>query len=238
MGRGNVIGTPALILFLFALAPPSAEAGFRFEDGVYLGSAEQLADWADAMDRARSQQFELDACLADAERCDRRLRSLSTVVERARDLTPDRQVRLINRYVNKRRYRRDPTREVESRLTTEPVQLRSRWQTLVEFMRRGGDCEDFATSKYLLLRELGFRPEDLRVVVVWDRATRAHHAVLAVQMADDEVWVLDSDDSIYRRSNPFGYRYVYALNETSVWDHELDDEAWARITPTPPEDSS
>ena len=75
------------------------------------------------------------------------------------------------------------------------------------------------------------------LVVVWDRTTRAHHAVLAVRMPDAAVWLLDSDDSIHR-NNPFGYRYVYALNETSVWDHELDDEAWARMTPTLPEDPS
>lgn len=236
MGRGYFIGAPALMVLLTALAPLEAEANFRFEDGVYLGSAERLADWAEAMGRARRQQPVVDACVTAIEYCDGRLRSLHTIVQRAADLSPDRQVRLVNRYINKRRYRRDRTGEVASNLADEPLRLRSRWSTLVEFMRRGGDCEDYATSKYLLLRKLGFAAADLRVVVVWDRATRAHHAVLAVQMPDGAVWLLDSDDSIHR-GNPFGYHYVYALNETSVWDHELDDEAWAR-NPSPSEESS
>ena len=34
--------------------------------------------------------------------------------------------------------------------------LRSRWSTLLEFMQRGGDCEDYVICKYESLRRLGF----------------------------------------------------------------------------------
>lgn len=237
MGRGSRIRAPALILALSLLAPALAEADFRFEDGVYLGSADLLADWADTMERAREQQAGLDACLAEREQCDRRLRGLHTIIDRARGLSRDRQLRLVNRYVNNRRYRRDRSNEVESKLESEPVRVSNRWSTLVEFMHRGGDCEDYATSKYQLLRELGIPAGDLRVVVVYERRMRAHHAVLAVRQPDGSAWLLDSDDRIHR-SHPFGYHFIYALNERSIWDHEMSAAEWSQLIRAQPEESS
>lgn len=226
MGRGTVVGAPALILTLSLLAPVAAEADYRFEEGVYLGPARLMVDWADTMDRAGRQQPLLDACLERLAACERPLRGLHALVERARELTRERQLRLVNRYLNKRRYRHDRSREVDSLLAEQRVRLPNRWSTLVEFMRRGGDCADYATGKYQLLRALDVPAEDLRVVVTYDRTTREHHAVLAVRQPDGTAWLLDSDDRIHR-SQPFGYRFIYALNETSIWDHELDAETWS-----------
>lgn len=231
IGRGYAVGAPALILVFFLLAPPTAEADYRFEEGLYLGSANLLPDWADTLERARHQQQSIDTCLANESLCDRSLRGVHTLVLRARALDREQQVRLINRYINRRHYRGDRSGEIESPLAGETVRLPSRWSTLHEFMTRGGDCEDYATSKYQLLRALDVPAEDLRVVVVFDRETREHHAVLAVRMSDGAAWLLDSDDRIYR-GRPYGYRFIYALNETSIWDHELDAEGWFEPTLT------
>jgi predicted transglutaminase-like cysteine proteinase len=214
-------------MVLSLLAPQLAEAGYRFDDGVYLGSADLLADWSDTLGRARDQHAEVEACLADQELCHPRMKGLHTLMGRAAELSRDRQVRLINRYVNKRRYRNDRGGEINSALSEESVKVPTRWATLLEFMRRGGNCQDYATSKYQLLRLLGMPADDLRVVVVYDRTTREHHAVLAARMEEGAIWVLDSDDSIYR-GRPFGYRFIYALNETSIWDHEAD-ASWSKL---------
>lgn len=240
MGRGHVVRAPALIFVLALLAPITGEAAYRFGDGVYLGSATLLPDWADTLERARDQYPTLDACVADANECEGYLRGIPTLLERARALSRERQLQLINRYINKRRYRGDRALEIESALSAETVRLPSRWSTLLEFLRRGGDCEDYATSKYQLLRALGIPADDLRVVVVFDRASRDHHALLAVRQSEDgAAWLLDSDDRIYR-GQPFGYRFIYALNETSIWDHEVDGDTWARKSQPreQPEDSS
>jgi len=222
------------------LASHPAEADYRFDEGIYLGSANLLPDWAATLERVRRQQPELNACFAAPDTCPRFLRGVSALVERIRDLDVDRQIRVVNRYINRRHYRHDRSADVRSALSEDTVRLRSRWSTLTEFMRRGGDCEDYATSKYQLLRTLGIPAGDLRVVVVYDRDSREHHAVLAVRQPDDDgAWLLDSDDQIHR-GHPFGYRFVYALNETSIWDHELDPETWARQAQTqePLEESS
>lgn len=210
------------------LAPFVAEADYRFEDGVYLGPAATLTDWADTLGRARHQQLELDACLADVNACPGRLKGVHLLVAKARELNRERQLKLVNRYVNKRRYRGDRSAEVASLVAGEAVRLKSRWSTLMEFLQRGGDCEDYATSKYQLLRALGMPAEDLRVVVVYDRQSRGYHAVLAARLDDGPAWLLDSDDSIHR-GHPFGYRFIYALNENAIWDHERDAGSWSDI---------
>jgi predicted transglutaminase-like cysteine proteinase len=99
------------------------------------------------------------------------------------------------------------------------AKLRNQWSTLLEFIDRGGDCEDYATAKYFLLRELGFQPEDMRVVVSFDRSVREHHAVLAIRRTDGSSWLLEIDNTI-RKTRQSDYRFVYAINENGIWDYE------------------
>jgi predicted transglutaminase-like cysteine proteinase len=64
-----------------------------------------------------------------------------------------------------------------------------RWSTpLATFATAKGDCEDYAIAKYVVLREAGFAPDQLRLVLVRDRAVRQDHAVLAARL--DERWLL------------------------------------------------
>lgn len=72
-----------------------------------------------------------------------------------------------------------------------------RWTApLATFAAGQGDCEDYAIAKYALLREAGVAENDLRLLLVKDRAVRQDHAVLAVRL--DARWlVLDN-----RRDTP------------------------------------
>ena len=91
-------------------------------------------------------------------------------------------------------------------------------------MRRGGDCEDYATTKYYLLRRLGFSADQLRIVVTWERGERGYHAVLAVRLEDAEeakILLLESDNTI-KRGGRHRYRFIYSVNEESIWDHEAN----------------
>ena len=126
---------------------------------------------------------------------------------------------LVNRYVNRKGYRYDRRKTTHS--DEGKVVRISHWKTLWEFMESGGDCEDYATTKYFLLRRLGFSPENLRVVVVYDRRYRAHHAVVAIRFDAENTWLLETDNHIYRRHKPAEYRYVYAVNELGIWDHDV-----------------
>ena len=220
----------ALLAFLLG-NPALAGKPYPFDASGYLGEASLMPDWADTMTRQEIQSTALDACLADAGACPRHYRGLRHILLRAESLPPRKQVRLISRYVNGKRYQNDRTARLTSPLSDEPVKYRSRWATVEEFMRRGGDCEDFATTKYYLLRRLGFSADQLRIVVTWEYGERGYHAVLAVRLdEEDDTLLLESDDTI-KRGGRHRYRFIYSINEESIWDHEASEASASRNQP-------
>ncbi|HWV53800.1 transglutaminase-like cysteine peptidase [Pseudorhodoplanes sp.] len=63
------------------------------------------------------------------------------------------------------------------------------WSAPLETMSAGeGDCEDYAILKWLALKEAGIGGDDLRLVIVRERAVRSSHAILAVRL--DGRWLL------------------------------------------------
>ena len=143
----------------------------------------------------------------------KRYRSLNRLLKRSASLNDRQKIELVNRYVNRYRYRRDRLQKRDQK------PLRNNWQTLSQFLKRGGDCEDYATAKYFILREMGFLPENLRIVVGWERANRSYHALLAVK-SEQQVLFMESDNTIKRGGYQQGYRFTYSLNEEAIWDHQ------------------
>lgn len=93
------------------------------------------------------------------------------------------------------------------------------WAAPREFFGKGGDCEDYAIAKYLLLRELGIDPNSMRIVVVMDEQRDAAHAVLAVYLPDD-ILVLDNlSRSVERHQYVSNYVPIYSVNEKNAWLH-------------------
>ena len=94
------------------------------------------------------------------------------------------------------------------------------WATPDEFLRKGGDCEDYAIAKYFALRAAGWQAEDLRVMLSHRRGDLVGHAYLIVHLADGWL-VLDNRASVpYRPIGPVDDLWAgYSLNETSLWIH-------------------
>ena len=92
-------------------------------------------------------------------------------------------IELVNRTVNSAiRYTSDYAQHGVADLWTAP---------LATLASGRGDCEDYAIAKYVILREAGVPADDLRLLLVRDRAVRQDHAVLAVR--DGGRWlVLDN----------------------------------------------
>lgn len=216
-GPGRMI-TAAVLAGLIAL-PAWGGAPYPFDDNGYLGDASLLPDWSATLARHEAQTDTLTRCLADAASCPNYYRGLRLLLQKAEGLEPRRQIKLINYYVNKRRYRNDRTTRLSTPLSPEPLRYRSRWATVEEFMSRGGDCEDYATTKYFLLRQLGFDAEQLRVVVTYDRSAGGYHALVAVRRDDGQVLLLESDGTVIRGQR-HNFRFIYSVNEHSIWDHE------------------
>ncbi len=93
------------------------------------------------------------------------------------------------------------------------------WATPVEFLQKGGDCEDFAIAKYTALRALGVPEERLRLVILHDNVKNIPHAILAVY-TDDGIYALDNQIKTLVDANSEGrYRPIFSINRTGWWLH-------------------
>lgn len=94
------------------------------------------------------------------------------------------------------------------------------WETPVEFLSRGGDCEDFAIAKYVSLRSLGVPEERLRVAIVKDLQKGVPHAVLIVY-TDDGAIILDNQSQTVRSADALTGRYkpIFSINRAGWWLH-------------------
>lgn len=92
-----------------------------------------------------------------------------------------------------------------------------RWSSPLEtFATAKGDCEDYAIAKYVALREAGFPREDLRLMLVRDRAVRQDHAVLAARL-DGRWLVLDNRRSeLIEDSGATNLAPLFAIDHAGV----------------------
>lgn len=98
------------------------------------------------------------------------------------------------------------------------------WATPIEFMRYGGDCEDFAIAKYAALRALGVPEERLRIAIVHDNYRNMPHAVLVVYNGADSL-ILDNQSEMVRASDSYDrYRPIFSINRNAWWLHSKPRE--------------
>lgn len=94
------------------------------------------------------------------------------------------------------------------------------WETPFEFFHKNGQCQDYAITKFMLLRAAGVANDQMRIVVLRDTYKNLDHAVVVVYV-DGQALMLDNQikevvpvDTIAR------YRPYYSINETGWWLHE------------------
>lgn len=93
------------------------------------------------------------------------------------------------------------------------------WATPVEFLKRGGDCEDFAITKYVSLRALGVPESRMRIAIVHDMQKNIPHAILIVY-TDTGAMILDNQMDNARYANDINrYRPIFSINRTGWWLH-------------------
>lgn len=93
------------------------------------------------------------------------------------------------------------------------------WAIPAEFLKKSGDCEDYAIVKYFTLKELGIPRENMRIVVVRDTVRNLAHAVLAVYM-DGDAYILDNlSNAVLSHSRIRQYSPQYSVNEVGRWAH-------------------
>lgn len=158
--------------------------------------------WRGAIDRFSA---ELKNC--SPEKC--RKKEWDSLIEQLRDKDLMTQLREVNNNLNDKRYITDPVN----------WNLPDYWATPFQFLRKNGDCEDYAISKYMALRELGVPVADMRIVVLNDLNLGIAHAVLAVYVSG-KPYILDNQTSkVVPASAIHHYQPVYSINEDGWWLH-------------------
>ncbi len=131
------------------------------------------------------------------------------------DKDPLVQLNEVNKWANKAKYITDSTNWGQN----------DYWATPAEFMSRFGDCEDYAILKYLSLRRLGWKENDLRVVAVKDLNLKVGHAVLVVFFKHPKTGqvlqlLLDNQTpSIANAASIRHYQPVFSINKYFWWRH-------------------
>ncbi len=169
-----------------------------------------LPQWARVLDQTQLEQGTIRHCETGTAGCQEPWAiAWHDMLKKARGLPKRERVAYINKSFNYWPYRGDP----------EVYGVSEYWASPAEFMRRSGDCEDYSIAKYFALRALGFSPDEMRVVILYDQIRDMGHAVLAVYM-DDDILILDSlSDRIFSHTRYRHYRPQYSMNESQRWAH-------------------
>jgi predicted transglutaminase-like cysteine proteinase len=85
------------------------------------------------------------------------------------------------------------------------------WETPSEFLKRGGDCKDYALAKYSALRALGVPAGSMRILVLPD------HAVLVVNSTNGPTVLDNQRESTYPLDQGLLSRAVYAVSDAGAW---------------------
>jgi len=202
----------------FLLALPAAAAGSTSAAAISAGlfGSVELAQadigafpqWVRALDR------HLKDTLADGDCGEPRLNRCHLAdwlrfLDTLRDLPVRQQLEQVNQYANSRHYILD----------IDQYGIEDYWAVPREFLPLGGDCEDFAITKFFSLRWLGWPAERLRIVVVQDTNLRIPHAVLAVEHDNDPLILDNQVGEVLRDGDILHYTPVYSINERGWWLH-------------------
>jgi predicted transglutaminase-like cysteine proteinase len=153
--------------------------------------------WQDVQSRMTEETAHLVACRVDPQLCGPEAIRIAGILEAAREHHGRARVGHINRAIN---------------LSIRPISdarrfgVSDHWATPIETLNSGGgDCEDYAILKFLVLREAGLDHADLKLLIVRRPISSSVHAVLAVRIEGDWL-ILDNlgfalvrlEDSRYR----------------------------------------
>ena len=162
-----------------------------------------LPGWLDVLDRnAASPIF-------NPARQFNRTTTWALLKQRAQGKTPLEVLKLVNSFWNTWPYREDMANWGKP----------DYWAIPAQFLKKSGDCEDYAIAKYFTLKELGFPPDEMRIVVLRDTIRNLAHAVLVVYL-DGEAYVLDNLSNVVQpHSRLRNYNPQYSVNENGRWTH-------------------
>lgn len=213
----RVCGVLAVVLACLGANPVHADDR-SWSAPVASPEASLTVKWHNVQRRISEDEARLAACRSEPWMCNDDEVRLEAIAEMGRAREGRARIGEVNRAVN---------------LAIRPVSderqfgVADRWSGPLETIASGqGDCEDYAIVKLLALQQAGFARNDLRLMIVKDRASRSLHAVAAVRL--DGRWLLldnrylalvDLEQTHYRvlaQLGPEADGLRYAVNDSAL----------------------
>lgn len=172
----------------------------------FRGKIKKLPKWSGMLQKMRAWQGYINDPKTKGLKSQK---SWSALYKKLSSASKMEQVKGVNSYFNKWPYRLDKGN----------YGVRDYWASPPEFLRKSGDCEDFAIAKFYGLKELGFTEQEMRVVALKDTIRNIGHAVLVVYL-NDEALVLDNQTNMVLSHSRYKYyRPYYSVNSSYRWMH-------------------
>jgi predicted transglutaminase-like cysteine proteinase len=190
----------AMILLASVFAPAATAASNTPADSIF-GTKElhssnlnMFPKWRDAL---RRFDTELKTCTGTA--C--KAQEWNGFIDSVRNVSREEQVRAVNREMNDKPYVTDPVN----------WHMPDYWATPLQFLRKDGDCEDYAISKY--------GTDEMRIVVLQDTNLNVPHAVLVVFLRGRALVLDNQVNGIVPADSIHHYHPYYSINEDGWWLH-------------------
>lgn len=122
-------------------------------------------------------------------------------------LAPLEQIHRVNAFANEQAYVLD----------IDNYNMEDYWAVPREFLYKNGDCEDYAITKLLSLKQLGFDTSRMRIVILQDTNLRVAHAVLAIDYQGDTLILDNQVPEVMSHKYIVHYVPIYAVNENQWW---------------------
>ncbi len=190
------------------LAAPGAQAGPGIKPlfgktGEPTPGIKPFPKWNEALEKYFKEKRKAEAGCTG--RCP--LKDWEAMIKENAGQPKERIIKNVNRDLNKKEY------------ITDEINwgVKDYWESPGEFYAKFGDCEDYAISKYLTLRALGFSPDEMIITAVQDLNLRVGHAILIVYL-DGKALLLDNQIRLITEDTRVKhYKPVYAVNEEAWW---------------------
>lgn len=201
-GRSILILTAGIML----LCNGTVDAGlFGYQENER-SNLKLFPQWLSVLERNLKEQTPEGNC--ESQKLDQcHLRNWLAFLKGLRGLPAIEQIRQVNQYANQHEYILD----------IDNYGVEDYWATPREFLYNNGDCEDYAITKMLSLKMLGFNMDAIRLVVLQDTNLRVAHAVLAIDTGKDVLIMDNQIDEVVSHRHILHYVPVYAVNEKHWW---------------------
>ncbi len=203
----KILKASVLALGLLTVAPPPAEALSIFGFKAYEhNNLKPFPKWRKVLNTYKNEpgacgNGQLNACA---------YKKWQELVDELKDKPKKFQLAKVNSYINLYRYILDPIN----------WGVKDYWAIPKEFFAKFGDCEDYAIVKYFTLRALGWKAEEMQILVLQDMNLRIAHAILTVEFENKKM-VLDNQIGLVIDSKRIRhYRPIYAVNENGWWRYK------------------